>query len=164
MEIDGTEGHVYWSSGQARVCFLDGAVEEFDNSGQNACMEVLRKCARVVSGIEKSPDFVARDCRSFVKAINGAYLSSQGVHALPDAMVSEYTEDGRLYTEVDDIGGTIRSAYARGVMFSDVDSRYSFRSSHVNVESLSQFAWDNDWEGTLKSKVLPDTTASFDLW
>lgn len=141
LEIVGTKGRAYWNFDETTRVELDSGTEfTFDNEGVDPWLEVMRSAAQVKLGKMSQPDATLTNSRSFVVAINGAFLSARKIQPIPLQYVREYyNKQGEFQTEVKDIVPIMDQAFAERKLISELNVPWAKRTDSIDVSDLKEF-------------------------
>ncbi|WP_158299407.1 Gfo/Idh/MocA family protein [Paenibacillus antri] len=78
-------------------------------------------------------------CRPFVAAVNGALLSSGGVHPIPADAVDIAEEHGNRVTTVRDLPELFREAAERSALLSELGVPWAVRTRRFSLEGFREF-------------------------
>ena len=121
MEIVGTKGKAIWKFNETTIVQLDDGEEiKFGNGGMRSLGRgYAGSCPGYLGELEK-PYSSLENSRSFVVAINGAYLSSEKIRPIPEEYVSEHPTESRFV--VKDIDNLLDQAFAQRKLLSELRS------------------------------------------
>lgn len=143
---EGTRGTAYWDYAQKLRIETDGSVVERDYSaaleveGYNSFIaNMLRNLWDVASGREGRLYCSAQDTRSFVLALNGAFESSGGTHAIPARFVRRYPEEDSVATHLVGIRETILRAAREKRLFSEMGVEWAVKGREKDMTGYRVF-------------------------
>ena len=143
MDIFCEGGRAHWESA------TDGAEIWYDDGGHEclagapaAQIHLLpfQQSARVVEGVEPRPLCGLAEAAPHVLAINLAFESSGGIHAIPAAYITrEAWTDGSPLVAVAHLADQLREAHDRGQLFSDMGLPWACASRPVEARGYVAF-------------------------
>ncbi len=143
MDITCEGGSIHWEAegNTAAIHYADGQEERFrDDDPARLHVRPFAQVARVAAGEEPAPLCTLAEAAPHVLAVDLAFESSGGVTSIPTPFVYErMAADGAALACVREMGATLRAAYGRGVLFSDLGVPWAVPGVPVAAEGYTHF-------------------------
>ncbi|MDB5083799.1 MAG: oxidoreductase domain protein [Bacilli bacterium] len=140
IAVQGTNGKIIWGY-KNTLDFVDNQ----GNQHQDLFPEedlILKMYMNLMQAIEDETVQLyssVEACRNFVLATNGAFESSKETHAIAAEHLIKQQEDKTIATYIPTIDGIIRTAVENGLLFSEMDVKWSVKTDRFSLDHYEEF-------------------------